>query len=193
MVKNTDKPSLRTYFRRLRAAEPKRAEKAEQLKATFFEADLLKGVHSIALFDAMKDEIDVRPLAVALRREGFQVVYPYTQEEGLLGFRLVRAETQELVPHESYPLHEPKTGLPEVEPDLILVPLVAFDSAGRRLGMGGGYYDRTIAFLRAKGRMVPCIGLAFDVQRSETALPHDAHDMMLDGVVTETRFHDFRK
>ena len=70
--------------------------------------------------------------------------------------------------------------------DIILTPLVAFDSAGNRIGMGGGYYDRTFAFLkrRTTWRKPKLIGIAFGLQEVD-AVPVDTWDVPLDGILTE--------
>jgi len=72
--------------------------------------------------------------------------------------------------------------------DLVLTPLVGFDPWGNRLGMGGGFYDRTFAFLRRRQhwRKPHLLGVAFDVQRSPVELPHQHWDVPLEGVVTES-------
>lgn len=83
--------------------------------------------------------------------------------------------------------------VPEVddffEPEILIVPLVAFDAAGGRLGYGGGFYDRTLELLRAK-RSTLAIGFAFDAQEA-TDLPLEATDQPLDMVVTESRVLQF--
>ncbi len=72
-----------------------------------------------------------------------------------------------------------------VEPQLVIVPLLAFDKVGRRLGYGGGYYDRTLAFLRARGgKQIVAVGLAFSGQETDE-LPEHAADQRLDWIVTE--------
>ena len=77
----------------------------------------------------------------------------------------------------------PSASAPEVEPDVLLVPLLGFDQFGGRLGYGGGFYDRTIAKLRAK-KPVTAIGLAFEIQRVEE-VPLGPYDERLDWIVTE--------
>ena len=69
-----------------------------------------------------------------------------------------------------------------VEPDILLVPLLAFDAQGRRLGYGGGFYDRTLAGLRARKRIV-AVGLAYDEQQIDE-VPHLDYDQRLDWVLT---------
>jgi len=71
----------------------------------------------------------------------------------------------------------------EIIPDILLVPLVAFDLGGYRLGYGGGFYDRTLEALRAK-RTCLAVGLAYSVQEYDT-VPHDVYDQPLDWVVSE--------
>lgn len=74
--------------------------------------------------------------------------------------------------------------------DLVLLPLVAFDSRGNRLGMGGGFYDATFAHLREQCQRPKFIGLAYQQQRVEP-LPSDPWDLPLDGVCTEEAFYHF--
>jgi 5-formyltetrahydrofolate cyclo-ligase len=73
------------------------------------------------------------------------------------------------------------------ELDLILLPLVGFDARGHRLGMGGGYYDKSLAFLRNRHhwRKPHLLGLAYDFQRVDSPLPADDWDIPLAGVVTD--------
>ena len=80
----------------------------------------------------------------------------------------------------------PLTDKPALDPDIVLVPLLAFDRSGYRLGYGAGFYDRTLAGLRAR-RAVIAVGLAFGEQEVD-ALPHDARDERLDWVVTPGAF-----
>ena len=72
------------------------------------------------------------------------------------------------------------------EPEILIVPLVAFDSRGGRLGYGGGFYDRTLATLRTQGDVFAC-GVAYAGQEGES-LPTDSHDERLDGILTEDGF-----
>jgi 5-formyltetrahydrofolate cyclo-ligase len=83
---------------------------------------------------------------------------------------------------------EPCATAPLVTPDLVLVPLTAATLDGRRLGQGGGFYDRTLRLLRAQGRVV-AIGIAWDVQITDS-LPCDPWDELLDHIATPTRLVD---
>ena len=74
--------------------------------------------------------------------------------------------------------------------DVVLLPLVAFDLKGNRLGMGGGFYDATFSHLRANKNRPTFIGLAYELQKLES-LPSDSWDLPLDGVCTESNFYQF--
>jgi 5-formyltetrahydrofolate cyclo-ligase len=80
--------------------------------------------------------------------------------------------------------------LPEhsLRPDLLLLPLLAFDGHGTRLGYGGGYYDRYLQQRRSEKTPCLAIGLAYEAQRSAQNLPRDIFDQHLDGVLTEKAF-----
>lgn len=85
---------------------------------------------------------------------------------------------------------EPSPAAVEIVPDIVLVPLAAFDRAGHRIGYGAGHYDRTLAQLR-KSKAVAAIGLAFAAQEVK-AVPALQHDVALDFVLTEAQMFDFR-
>lgn len=134
----------------------------------------------IAGYLPMRDEIDPLPAMELLAADG-PVVVPVVQGEGQpLVFRrwtpgcaLVKGPHGAMVP---------KTG-EELEPEALIIPLVAFDALGHRLGYGGGYYDRTLFALRAR-RVVLAVGFAYAGQ-AMAALPVEATDAKLDLVVTE--------
>ena len=83
---------------------------------------------------------------------------------------------------------EPAQNHPELKPSLVLVPLVGFDLKGRRLGYGGGFYDRTLEALQAQGPLT-IVGLAYDAQRLNK-VPAESHDVRLVWVVTEERAYE---
>ena len=87
-------------------------------------------------------------------------------------------------------IREPGREAPEVQPDILLVPLLAFDRGGHRIGYGAGYYDLTIAQLRAK-KPIAAVGIAFAAQEIET-VPRTAFDAKLDLVLTESETIDLR-
>jgi len=85
---------------------------------------------------------------------------------------------------------EPSPAAAEIIPDIMLVPLAAFDRLGHRIGYGAGHYDYTLAHLR-NVKPITAIGLGFAAQQIE-AVPALQHDVALDFVLTETRVFDFR-
>lgn len=91
-----------------------------------------------------------------------------------------------LVPAAFAAIPEPLSTAPHVVPDIVLLPLLAVDRAGNRLGQGAGYYDRTLADLRAR-RPVVAVGIAWEVQLADT-LPADPWDQPLDAVATPRRW-----
>lgn len=86
---------------------------------------------------------------------------------------------------------EPAAGAPVVIPDIVLVPLLGVDACGIRLGYGGGFYDRTLAALRAR-RHVLAVGVAWEIQRVAT-LPADPWDERLDALATPSGWTDFTR
>lgn len=129
------------------------------------------------------DELDPRPAMTALAARGHPIGLPVVVAPGApLAFRRWE-ESDQLVPAR-FGLHEPAAGRPELTPALLLVPLLAFDRSGGRLGYGGGFYDRTLARLRVAGRPV-AVGLAYAGQERRR-LPCTASDQRLDWIVTET-------
>ncbi|HEX2654005.1 MAG TPA: 5-formyltetrahydrofolate cyclo-ligase [Xanthobacteraceae bacterium] len=87
-------------------------------------------------------------------------------------------------------IREPLPEAPEVDPDILIVPMAAFDRTGHRIGYGAGYYDRTITRLRSI-KPVVAVGVAFAAQEID-AVPAHAHDARLDLVLTEREVIDFR-
>jgi 5-formyltetrahydrofolate cyclo-ligase len=136
----------------------------------------------VAGYWPMRDEIDPRPALAALAERGHVLALPaVTARAAPLVFRRWRAGDA-LVP-DLLGLAAPLPTAETIFPDLLLVPLVAFDGRGHRLGYGAGYYDRSLAALRGE-RPVQAIGLAYAAQAVE-AVPVAAEDQPLDGVVTE--------
>ena len=140
----------------------------------------------VAVYSAVGSELDPEPLAHALIASGRQVCLPVvTERDAPMIFR-------RWTPGE--PLEVDAAGCPaplplaaQVEPDLILCPLLAFDDRGGRLGQGGGYYDRTIAAMQGQ---VVFIGLAYSGQQVKR-LPVEPHDATLHGVLSETGYTAF--
>jgi 5-formyltetrahydrofolate cyclo-ligase len=131
----------------------------------------------VAGFLPIGDEIDLRPLLLRLHQLGHPIVLPVTPKRGLpLTFRLWTPGSALI--EEAFGTSRP-TGPVQV-PDFLLVPLLAFDNRGHRLGYGAGYYDRTLATL--PGRFT--LGCAYAAQQVD-AVPVGPYDQPLDAVATE--------
>ena len=127
------------------------------------------------------EEIDPAPLLARLLGEGFLTSLPVMEGKGRpLVFRAWMPG--EALSEVTWGIREPLPSAPLVDPDVVLGPLLAFDAQGYRLGYGGGFYDRTLARLRAIKRVVS-IGLAYDEQKVD-AVPHLDYDERLDWVLT---------
>ena len=129
-------------------------------------------------YHALASEADPALLLQALAERGHPIAFPRVIAKGSrLAFHRVPDGGALLTG--AWGIQEPASHFPLVEPDLLLVPLLAFDDHGHRLGYGGGFYDRTIAALG-----VPAFGVAF-AQQQMASLPVEAHDMALAGILTE--------
>ncbi len=129
-------------------------------------------------------ELDGRPLLLGLSAAGWALALPVvTAPDAPLAFRSWRPD--DLLVAGGYGIPEPAPSAPLVRPAVVLVPLLAFDRAGHRLGQGAGHYDRTLAALRMPGSApVLAVGLAFAAQEVP-AVPASVHDQRLDWIVTE--------
>ena len=135
-------------------------------------------------------EIDVRPALAHYHAEGHQIGLPVvTGKNQPLIFRRWNPAV-ELV-QGSFRVMTPPADAPELLPSILLVPLLAFDPEGYRLGYGGGFYDRTLAKLRSDVHAV-AVGVAYAVQ--EVAMvPRGPFDQPLDYIVTERAVFRFDK
>ena len=126
-------------------------------------------------------EIDVRPLLSALHERGHAIGLPHVRRHQSMTFH--RWKPNDRLISGVFGIEMPDFHAPEVVPDILLLPLLAFDRDGNRLGYGGGYNDRTITALRAR-KALTCVGIAYAAQEFDT-VPHDALDQRLEWVVTE--------
>lgn len=160
---------------------------AEQIAARGLPVDVKPGT-IVAGFMPMKTEINPLPLLRKLADEGAGLALPCIVGRGHP--LIMRAyKIGDAFKSGQWGIREPLPEAPEVKPDILLVPLVAFDRAGQRVGYGAGYYDRTIAALRAV-KPVTTIGLAFSVQEIPQ-VPATEHDERLDFVLTEKEIISF--
>jgi len=140
-------------------------------------------------YSPIRNEIDPAPLMQELAKLGARLALPTVTARGhSLIFRAWVPGERLMLGALGIP--EPSPAAAEIVPDVMLVPLAAFDQLGHRIGYGAGYYDFTFAHLR-KAKPVIGVGLAFAVQET-AAIPALSHDVALDYVLTETKVFDFR-
>ncbi|CDP52908.1 MAG: 5-formyltetrahydrofolate cyclo-ligase [Devosia nanyangense] len=176
------KASLRSKAHVQRAAigHDVRVDAGKAVAAHFFEGIVLDPGAVVAAYWPIRDELDCQPIILRLMDSGQPVCLPVVLGDELpLELRLWQ---------DGSPLYEagfgtlaPEESAPKVEPDVILMPLLGFDKHGTRLGYGGGYYDRTLAAMNKRPKL---IGLAFAAQEYPE-IPRQEHDVPLDAVVTE--------
>jgi 5-formyltetrahydrofolate cyclo-ligase len=181
-----DKRMLRSAMLAWRGAlaEDERRAAADGLLATLRRETPFEMPAVVSGFWPIKEEIDIRPLMIELFNTGCQMVLPVVQERRKpLLFRAWRPGD----PLEAgvFGTLQPSARREAVEPDALLVPLLACDEAGWRLGYGGGFYDRTLRGLRAR-RKVTAVGVGFDAQLVPD-VPHGPDDQPLDWLLTDRR------
>jgi 5-formyltetrahydrofolate cyclo-ligase len=165
-----------------------RAAAALAIAARGLPVDIAPGT-IVSAYSPIRSEIDPAPLMRALAGKGARLALPAVMARGkALAFRAWSPSDRLMMG--PLGILEPSPAAAEVIPDILLVPLAAFDRLGHRIGYGAGHYDYTLAHLR-KMKPTAAIGLAFAAQEIE-AVPALQHDERLDYVLTETKLFDFR-
>lgn len=189
----TDRQSIRTTMQSRR-----QALSADELQAAAHRAcqrltglPVFRNSARIATYLAVNGELDPDPVVKSAWQHGKTIALP-TLHDKHLEFLEYTADT--LMQTNSFGIPEPDpehaSGIPTHSLDLVLVPLVAFDISGNRLGMGGGFYDRTFAFLRDREHASPTVllGMAHEFQRVD-ALSAASWDIPLHGIITDTAWY----
>jgi 5-formyltetrahydrofolate cyclo-ligase len=189
---------LRRQLRKQRREldERQRRQAARALARNAMRGGILRRHRRIAFYLPADGEIDILPLLVRASSIGRQCYLPVLDplRTSRLWFMPYRPGDALVLNH--FGIGEPALGarerVPAADLDLVLMPLLAFDDSGNRLGMGGGYYDRTLAFLRTRRswRRPALCGVAYSFQRV-TALQAEPWDVPLDGCLTEQGVHLF--
>jgi 5-formyltetrahydrofolate cyclo-ligase len=169
-------------------SDKQRAKSAQALAKRGFPIDIVGGM-VISGYSPIRNEIDPAPLMLKLAEQGARLALPVVNARGKsLTFRAWSPGDRLMLGSLGIP--EPSPAAAELIPDIMLVPLAAFDRLGHRIGYGAGHYDYTFAHLR-KSKAVTGIGVAFAVQEIE-AVPALSHDVALDYVLTDKETFDFR-
>ncbi|WP_339721349.1 5-formyltetrahydrofolate cyclo-ligase [uncultured Paraglaciecola sp.] len=190
-----DRQQIRQKFRSERQllSPLLQAEAATQILSTCLESTPLSEAKTIACYLANDAEINPQKIIEYCWQQGkcvlLPVLHPFCKGHLLFVEHHPRSATRKNI----YGIDEPivtSTNIHTLENiELIFTPLVAFDAKGNRLGMGGGYYDRTLAPIRRDSLATKLIGLAHTCQQTDNLLT-DSWDIPLDGIATPDQFFD---
>ena len=175
-----EKKKLREKFLKIRSSIKNKEEK-EKIICNFLNSLNIKKKTILSGYYPVRNEVNILPFLKYLQRKEYTVCLPcIVKVESFLIFKRWSLETE--MKEGKFNINEPNNDLIE-EPSKILVPLLAFDKNNYRLGYGGGFYDRTIAYLE-KRKKITTIGIGFHDQKIDD-LPRMKFDKKLDLVITE--------
>lgn len=183
------KPLLRNEMKRRRAmmasANPLAGEQLAQSVSAAFDAGEWPDVRAvISGYYPIQSEINPFPLLQAFQSRGHALCLPalVPSEEG---FRMIfrRFSIGDSLILGPFDIRQPIDSAEEIDPDIVLLPMLAFDRQGRRLGYGGGYYDRALEALRSR-KAINAVGIAFSGQEL-AEIPFEVHDQPIDVMFTE--------
>lgn len=181
LMTESQKHILRLEARRHRSRIDPADENTEEAARLFFEKIAPRKGQIVAAYWPLGREFDPRPVMEKVLAAGLSCALPVVKDAGKIMDFAVWRDTEALTkgPHG---VMQPVARV-LVEPDIIIVPLLAFDRRGARLGQGGGYYDATLADLRARKTII-AVGMAYAQQAVLFNLPLEDHDQRLDWVIT---------
>lgn len=187
MIPSLSKAELRKILlsRRRQITLPERTAAAENAATILLENPIFQKAQEIACYYPFNNEFDCLPMIETIWQTKKNCYLPIVTEAQLLKFVLYQ-ETTFLQPNR-YNIPEPinDTQIPPEKLDLVLLPLLAFDAQGNRLGMGAGYYDRTFQALDKPGKPF-LLGVGYEAQEV-AEIPVDEWDIRLDGIITDKK------
>jgi len=194
-----NKSELRKSLRQRRAAigRTERRRAAVSLTRNAMRHGLLTRYQRIGIYLAHGAEISTLPLinrALMLKRACYLPMLSFGRSR-MLWFNRLQAGQTWVANRFGIPENTSTQQLHARQLDLLFMPLVGFDDGGNRIGMGGGFYDTTLAYLRRRQvwRKPFLVGVAFECQRINGELPHDPWDVPLDAVLTERGLYRFKR
>lgn len=184
------KNNIRQFAKKFRDQLNVLPEWAEQAADNFIQSIPHSKQSVVSVYYPIGSEIDSSPIVDYLWQKNITVCLPVIQEEGRgLKFSAWHQDTK--LTKRRFSVVEPLDVNDDLKPDIVIVPLLAFDQQGNRMGYGQGHYDETLRVLRME-KDVLAVGLAYAEQAVLLALPTEPHDQKLDMVVTPQRVFDFR-
>lgn len=188
-----DKTTAREFAKKRRSSIPARDRDGAGLKAAAFfrKRFTIQQPSIISAYWPLPAELDCRPLIHALAKDGHHLALPaVTVQTESMCFR--RWQPGNFLTKSALGVLEPLANAEEITPNIVIIPFLAVDAQGFRLGYGGGYYDRALRSLREIKPDLLAIGLGFSAQETET-LPYDENDEQLDWLVTEKGTRQFQR
>ncbi len=197
MASDSSVDDLRRSMRRQRAAlaPAVRTHLAARIAVQLRRMHLLTPGKRVGVYLPFRGEVDIHPIIAWARRVGCELYVPRIVSRRSSHMQFVRFGERHPLKRGAFGIHEPAGNADELEPlqlDLVLVPLVAFDSHGTRMGMGAGFYDRAFARLAGarRWRKPKLIGIAYEFQRVQQ-LERRPWDVALDAAVTDRGLYRF--
>ena len=190
MTASSQKDMLRQEALRHRKRIDPSSEDPDRLTDLFFEKIQPENNQIVATYWPLRHEFDPSSLTVRLMEEGVTCVLPVVkQDTRVLYFYEWDGKTP--LKKGQFDIMQPdiKNNINPVAPDIVLVPFLAFDRKGNRIGYGGGYYDATLAALRAE-KEITAVGIGYAQQAVLFNLPTEPHDQKLDWIITPQAAHD---
>lgn len=191
-------PVLRSELKtRRKATSPFYRIQSEKRACQFLSvSSLFQHSRYIAAYINHNNEFPTGRLLDLIQRHDKPLFLPVLEDSGEPQLRFIQYQQNSRLKKNRFGIPEPQQGttLPAQRLDLVITPLLGFDYRGNRLGMGGGYYDRTFKFLKTTGSLKRpfLLGLAFDAQQVD-ALDAQPWDVPLDGILTESGLQNFSK
>lgn len=187
----TRKNDLRAQALRNRAVLGLDPSGLEKICNHFFENIPLRGDEIIGGYCPKDRELDVTMLLDTLLEKKFKVALPVVEKGNRL-LKFAAWDHQTPLVTGAFGIMQPQITAETqfLEPDIFLVPLLAFDRSGGRLGFGGGYYDTTLAHYKAQKNILT-VGIGYAEQACLFNLPAEEHDMKMDWVITQQQAHEF--
>ena len=187
----TSKDEIRLEAKRARSLLRLELNQYQKITDFFFDSICTQDNTIIASYMPRGREIDTHYIMDECLNRGIKVALPIVDKDSRL-LKFVNWDHATEFVEGAYSILEPKyeQNMAHLEPDVFIVPLLAFDRRGYRLGYGGGYYDTTLSYFRDK-KEITSIGLGYAAQACLFNLPTEEHDQKLDFVITESSVHKF--
>jgi 5-formyltetrahydrofolate cyclo-ligase len=186
---NKDVQRQAAFQKRLRVQTADAKQATQHMMENFLRDVPMKEGAVIAGYWPVHSEIHVLPLMVQLQHKGYACALPQMGRKNTpLVFRSWNEKTPMRV--NAYDIKEPDPAKSlVVRPDILIVPMLAFDAAGHRLGYGMGFYDTTLRQLKAQGPVL-AVGIAYDLQKMDK-VQTESHDCVMDMIVTDKKVYTF--